>query len=154
MIGIIVDDAVIVGENIHLEYERGRTGTDAAITGAYLVAKPVFFAVITTMIAFVPWLLLDGWQVQFVKNISYIVIFALAFSLIEAFFILPSHLANLKPHNEKSKFARIQKKFADGIVRYGKNSLYANISCRTKEKIHSISLLCFCINSCCISVIV
>ena len=52
MIGIIVDDAVIVGENIHLEYERGRTGTDAAITGAYLVAKPVFFAVITTMIAF------------------------------------------------------------------------------------------------------
>ena len=76
MIGIIVDDAVIVGENIHLEYERGRTGTDAAITGAYLVAKPVFFAVITTMIAFVPWLLLDGWQVQFVKNISYIVIFA------------------------------------------------------------------------------
>ena len=70
VIGIIVDDAVIVGENIHLEYERGRTGTDAAITGAYLVSKPVFFAVITTMIAFVPWLLLDGWQVQFVKNIS------------------------------------------------------------------------------------
>ena len=107
VIGIIVDDAVIVGENIHLEYERGRTGTDAAITGAYLVSKPVFFAVITTMIAFVPWLLLDGWQVQFVKNISYIVLFALAFSLIEAFFILPSHLSNLKPHNETSKFAKI-----------------------------------------------
>ena len=121
VIGIIVDDAVIVGENIHLEYERGRTGTDAAITGAYLVSKPVFFAVITTMIAFVPWLLLDGWQVQFVKNISYIVLFALAFSLIEAFFILPSHLSNLKPHNETSKFAKIQKRFADGIVRYGKS---------------------------------
>ena len=120
VIGIIVDDAVIVGENIHLEYERGRTGTDAAITGAYLVSKPVFFAVITTMIAFVPWLLLDGWQVQFVKNISYIVLFALAFSLIEAFFILPSHLSNLKPYKEKSRFLKIQKKFADGIVRYGK----------------------------------
>ena len=93
VIGIIVDDAVIVGENIHLEYERGRTGTDAAITGAYLVSKPVFFAVITTMIAFLPWLFLDSWQVQFVRNISFIVLFALAFSLIEAFFILPAHLS-------------------------------------------------------------
>ena len=59
---------LIVGENIHLEYEKGRTGADAAITGAYLVARPVFFAVVTTMIAFIPWLLLDGWQVQFVKK--------------------------------------------------------------------------------------
>ena len=81
VIGIIVDDAVIVGENIHLEYERGRNGTDAAITGAYLVAKPVFFAVLTTIIAFLPWLFLDSWQVQFVKNFSFIFIFALAFSL-------------------------------------------------------------------------
>jgi len=120
VIGIIVDDAVIVGENIHLEYEKGRTGADAAITGAYLVARPVFFAVITTMIAFIPWLLLDGWQVQFVKNISWIVIFALAFSLLEAFFILPSHLSNLKPYNENSRFIKIQKKFADGIVDFGK----------------------------------
>ena len=48
-------------------------------------------------------------------------LFALAFSLIEAFFILPSHLSNLKPHNETSKFAKIQKRFADGIVRYGKS---------------------------------
>ena len=120
VIGIIVDDAVIVGENIHLEYEKGRTGADAAITGAYLVARPVFFAVVTTMIAFIPWLLLDGWQVQFVKNISWIVIFALAFSLLEAFFILPSHLSNLKPYNENSRFIKIQKKFADGIVDFGK----------------------------------
>jgi len=120
VIGIVVDDAVIVGENIHLEHERGRVGTDAAITGAYLVSKPVFFAVITTMIAFLPWLFLSGWQVQFVRNISFIVLFALAFSLIEAFFILPSHLANLKPYEAKTRFSKIQKKFADGIVNFGK----------------------------------
>ena len=120
VIGIIVDDAVIVGENIHLEYERGRTGTDAAITGAYLVSKPVFFAVITTMIAFLPWLFLDSWQVQFVRNISFIVLFALAFSLIEAFFILPAHLSNLKPYAPKSRFSKIQRRFAQGIVNFGK----------------------------------
>ncbi|SUZ74468.1 uncharacterized protein METZ01_LOCUS27322 [marine metagenome] len=120
VIGIIVDDAVIVGENIHLEYERGRRGTDAAITGAYLVAKPVFFAVITTMIAFLPWLFLTGWQVQFVRNISLIVLFALSFSLIEAFFILPAHLSNLKPYKAKNRFSKLQKKLADGIVNFGK----------------------------------
>lgn len=122
VIGIIVDDAVIVGENIHLEYERGRNGTDAAITGAYLVAKPVFFAVLTTIIAFLPWLFLDSWQVQFVKNISYIVIFALVFSLIECFFILPAHLSNLKNKKSNSRFSKFQKRFADGIVNYGKNN--------------------------------
>ena len=145
VIGIIVDDAVIVGENIHLEYEKGRTGTDAAITGAYLVARPVFFAVVTTMIAFIPWLLLDGWQVQFVKNISWIVIFALAFSLIEAFFILPAHLSNLKPYNENSRFVKIQRKFAEGIVDFGKTHylpiLIAAISKRYTALSFFISIL-------------
>ena len=90
VIGIVVDDAIIIGENIHAEHEKGRRGADAAIMGAYLVSKPVFFAVMTTMIAFLPWLFLSGWQVQFVRNISIIVLFALAFSLIEAFLILPA----------------------------------------------------------------
>ena len=72
VIGIVVDDAIIVGENIHSENEKGREGADAAIMGAYLVSKPVFFAVITSMIAFAPWLFLTGWQVQFVQNISII----------------------------------------------------------------------------------
>ena len=121
VIGIVVDDAIIIGENIHAENEKGRSGADAAIMGAYLVSKPVFFAVMTTMIAFLPWLFLSGWQVQFVRNISIIVLFALAFSLIEAFCILPAHLSKLKPDNSKSKFSKFQKKLAKSLVDFGKN---------------------------------
>ena len=109
VIGIVVDDAIIIGENIHAEHEKGRRGADAAIMGAYLVSKPVFFAVMTTMIAFLPWLFLSGWQVQFVRNISIIVLFALTFSLIEAFFILPAHLSNLKPDKSTSRLSKFQK---------------------------------------------
>jgi multidrug efflux pump subunit AcrB len=121
VIGIVVDDAIIIGENIHAEHEKGRRGADAAIMGAYLVSEPGFFAVITTMIAFLPWLFLSGWQVQFVRNISIIVLFALTFSLIEAFFILPAHLSNLKPDNSKSRLSKFQKKLAKSLVDFGKN---------------------------------
>ena len=79
VIGIIVDDAVIVGENIHLEYEREETVPMQQLQELIWLPKPVFFAVLTTIIAFLPWLFLDSWQVQFVKNMSYMVIFALVF---------------------------------------------------------------------------
>ena len=130
VIGIVVDDAIIVGENIHSENEKGREGADAAIMGAYLVSKPVFFAVITSMIAFAPWLFLTGWQVQFVQNISIIVLLALAFSLLEAFCILPSHLSNLKASNNESKLAKFQKRLAQSLVDFGKiNYMPILISC-------------------------
>ena len=120
VIGIVVDDAIIVGENIHSENEKGREGADAAIMGAYLVSKPVFFAVITSMIAFLPWLFLSGWQVQFVRNISIIVLLALAFSLLEAFCILPSHLSNLKAKTSETKLSKFQQKLAQSLVNFGK----------------------------------
>ena len=120
VIGIVVDDAIIVGENIHSENEKGREGADAAIMGAYLVSKPVFFAVITSMIAFLPWLFLSGWQVQFVRNISVIVLLALAFSLLEAFCILPSHLSKLKAETGESKLSKFQQKLAQSLVNFGK----------------------------------
>ena len=102
--------------------KKGRRGADAAIMGAYLVSKAsIFCCVMTTMIAFLPWLFLSGWQVQFVRNISIIVLFALTFSLIEAFFILPAHLSNLKPDNSKSRLSKFQKKLAKSLVDFGKN---------------------------------
>ncbi len=109
MIGIVVDDAIIVGEAIHRANERGASGIDAAVEGASLVVKPVIFAVITTAMAFMPWLLLSGPQVNFTKNISIVVIAALAFSLIEAFLVLPAHLSGIKriPYERASLRARI-----------------------------------------------
>jgi multidrug efflux pump subunit AcrB len=118
VIGVIVDDAIIVGEAIHRENEHGRYGEGASIGGTKMVIKPVIFAVFTTMIFFAPWMFLSGPTREFTRAISLVVILALTFSLIESLFILPAHLAHLKPMNPKSGLARFQKKMADSIVHF------------------------------------
>jgi len=119
VIGVVVDDAIIVGESIHnLTEENGGGGTDIATLGTQLVAKPVFFAVITTMIAFLPWLFMSGGTSQFTKHITLTIIFALTFSLIESFFILPSHLSHMKKQNKNSAYYQIQGIFADGLINF------------------------------------
>ncbi len=127
--GIIVDDAIVVGENIHNEVEKGeRTGLDAAVVGTQLVAKPVVYAVLTTMMAFAPWMLLTGPEVQFTRQISLVVIFALSFSLIESLLILPAHLAHLKPQNPHNRFMRVQRRIADSLVWFAQN-VYRPFAC-------------------------
>lgn len=116
VIGVVVDDAIIVGESIHNQVEAGEKGANASILGTQLVMKPVFFAVLTTMIAFSPWLFIGGGAAQFTRQISLTVIYALTFSLIEAFLILPAHLSHMKPQNTKGVYYRMQRVFAEGIL--------------------------------------
>jgi multidrug efflux pump subunit AcrB len=97
VLGIVVDDAIIIGESIHVQIQEGLKGDEAAYQGASKVLKPVIFAAVTTMIAFSPALFIDGAAAKLTMPLSVVVILALAFSLIEAFLILPSHLAHLKP---------------------------------------------------------
>ena len=118
VLGIIVDDAIVVGESIHRESMATGGGVKAAVLGTQLVAKPVIFAVITTMIAFMPWLFLSGLSVQITRHLSIIIIAALTFSLIEALFILPSHLATMKPRQNMGRFSRFQKRIADGFLNF------------------------------------
>lgn len=126
VLGVVVDDAIVVGESIHRESLASGGGVDNAILGAQLVAKPVVFAVLTTMIAFMPWLFLSGVTVQFTRQISIIIIAALSFSLIEAFFILPAHLSNMKPRTNLGRFSTFQKKIADGIINFA-NTRYRSL---------------------------
>ncbi|MEO1251341.1 MAG: efflux RND transporter permease subunit [Pseudomonadota bacterium] len=117
VIGVVVDDAIIVGESIHNAVEEGgEGGPEAAILGTQLVIKPVFFAVLTTIIAFSPWLFVGGGAAQFTRQISLTITYALIFSLIEAFFILPAHLSHLKPQNKDGVYYRLQRGFSEGIV--------------------------------------
>lgn len=116
VIGVVVDDAIVVGESIHEETEKTGGGLDAAILGTQLVAKPVIYAVATTMVVFAPWLFLSGLEVEFTRHISIIVIAALSFSLIEALFILPAHLAKMKRREKMGRFGRMQKHIADQIT--------------------------------------
>lgn len=123
VIGVIVDDAIIVGEAIHSRTEEGEEDLVAAVNGTTMVIKPVIFAVFTTMIFFAPWMLLSGPTAEFTKSISLVVIWALTFSLVESLLILPAHLSHLKPVNPQGRFARFQAAIAHSIVWVG-NKVY------------------------------
>jgi len=95
-IGIVVDDAIVVGENVYAEREKGKTGLDASVTGTRRVMVPVIFAVLTTIVAFVPLLFVPGTTGKITKPIPQVVILVLLFSLIESLLILPHHLSKSK----------------------------------------------------------
>ena len=121
VLGIVVDDAIVVGEGIHTEAHRIGGGVDAAISGTLLVAKPVVFGVITTILAFLPWLFLSGTVSEFTRHITWVVILALAFSLVESLLILPSHLSSMKPRHDVKNFNKFQKRIADSIINFAHN---------------------------------
>ena len=96
ILGIVVDDAIIVGESIYSAQEQGRPGAEGAWHGTRAVMKPVWFAVISTMLFFVPFYFLPEEAAE-PPNLADVVMLALAFSLFESTMILPAHLAQMKP---------------------------------------------------------
>jgi multidrug efflux pump subunit AcrB len=92
--GIAVDDAIVVVENVYAEQRRTGEPLAAAVRGTQRVATPVIFAVLTTMAAFTPLLFVGGTIGKFLGDVPAVVIFILAVSLVEVLFILPSHLAH------------------------------------------------------------
>ena len=97
ILGIVVDDAIIVGESIYSKQMAGEAGAKGAVNGAHGVVKPVMYAVISTMIFFAPMLFLPGDMAHAAFAIPVVVILALAFSLLECLWILPPHLAHMRP---------------------------------------------------------
>ncbi len=117
VLGIVVDDAIIVSENIHAHQEREDDKVGAAIRGAQEVSKPVIFAVLTTVAAFLPLLMVPGSTGKVMKVIPAVVIPTLLFSLIESLFVLPNHLSHWKPGRKNKNLVlnaweRLQSKFA------------------------------------------
>jgi multidrug efflux pump subunit AcrB len=93
-LGIVVDDAIVMGENIFAERERGLSPMEAAKKGAVRIARPVVFAVLTTIVAFAPLLFIEGTLGRLLIDLPLVVIVVLILSLVEAIFILPMHLAH------------------------------------------------------------
>ena len=116
VLGIVVDDAIVVGESIHNYADTGVRGEKAAIMGALNVARPVIFAVLTTIVAFAPWLFMSSVDAQLVRQLSIVISLALVFSLIEAFFILPAHLRDIKPRKNLKGISLWQQNVAHSIV--------------------------------------
>ena len=96
VVGILVDDGIVVAEQIYQNYEQGKKPFEAAVEGVMEVLPSVFFAILTSVVAFMPFFFLDGRQGASMKDLAFVVIFTLLFSLLEAAIILPSHLAHSK----------------------------------------------------------
>ena len=96
VLGIVVDDAIVVGENVHRHQEEGDEPLHAAIRGAQEVSIPVTFGVLTTIAAFLPMILAPGHMGQVFGAIGTVVIFCLVFSWVESKLILPSHLGHMR----------------------------------------------------------
>lgn len=101
-LGIVVDDAIVVGENVYENRERGMDGLTAAIKGAQDMAWPVTFSILTNIVAFVPVMFLPGVTGNYWWPLPVVVISVLLFSLFEALFILPSHLAHIRDRTKSS----------------------------------------------------
>jgi multidrug efflux pump subunit AcrB len=103
ILGVLADDAIVVGENIYTHQQRGRPGLSGAISGTLEVAPLVVLMVSSTMIAFIPGLFLPGLSGYLMYNISLVIIVTLAFSMLEALLILPAHLAvNFTPAKKQN----------------------------------------------------
>jgi multidrug efflux pump subunit AcrB len=120
VLGILVDDAVVVGESVHTHQKRTDDPLEAAIEGTNEVAIPVIFGVLTTIMAFVPMLLVPGTMGQIFWAISFVVILCLVFSLIESQLILPAHLAHGSGTEaaRPGRWTRMQRACADALERF------------------------------------
>jgi multidrug efflux pump subunit AcrB len=135
VIGILVDDGIVIAENIYQHYEKGKSPIQAAIDGTMEVIPPIVSAIITTLLAFSIFLFLDGRIGEFFSEVSVIVILTLVVSLVEALIILPAHLAHskaLQPLNNKPKskiaqaFAKLRviNKAGDRFMNWMRDELY------------------------------
>lgn len=112
VIGILVDDGIVIGENIFQHFEMGKSPMRAAVDGTVEVIPAVITSVATTIVAFSPLIFISG-NMEMMYEMALIVILSLAFSLFEAFFVLPAHLGNEKVLNAKILHAK-----AKGIKKY------------------------------------
>lgn len=119
VLGIVVDDAIVTGENVYTHLQHSESGIDAAINGTKEVAVPVTFGVLTTVVAFLPLGFMEGARGQIFAQIPAIVIPVLLFSLIESKFILPAHLKHVRitKNDNPNKIQRFQRNFAIGFER-------------------------------------
>lgn len=135
VIGILVDDGIVIAENIYQHYEKGKSPIQAAIDGTMEVIPPIVSAIITTILAFSIFLFLDGRIGEFFGEVSVIVILTLVVSLVEALIILPAHLAHskaLQPVDKKEKtgiaaaFAKLRviNQAGDRFMKWMRDNMY------------------------------
>ncbi len=123
VIGILVDDGIVIAENIYHHYELGKSRVQAAIDGTMEVLPAIVSAIATTLVAFSTFFFLDGRIGDFFGEVAIIVILTLLVSLIEALIILPSHMAHSKALTKEQKTYTFNR-WADTLMTYMRDHLY------------------------------
>jgi multidrug efflux pump subunit AcrB len=147
VLGIVVDDAIVTGENIYTHMKTAPNNEIAAIRGTQEVAVPVTFGILTTIVAFLPLAFIEGPRGALFAQITVVVIPILLFSLIESKFVLPSHLKYIKniDNDKQGALSRFQNNFSNGfeqaIVRYYRPILSWCLNNRRSTLIFFIGLL-------------
>ncbi|MDG2276440.1 MAG: efflux RND transporter permease subunit [Pseudomonadales bacterium] len=118
VLGIVVDDAIVVGERVYAHEQMGKSNLQAAVDGTWEVSVPVIFGVLTTIAAFLPLIMVEGRMSGFFAPIGWVVIFALACSIIESQLILPAHLANRKRDEPTTKGSKAWNKFQGSLAQW------------------------------------
>lgn len=122
VLGIVVDDAIIIGESVYSEIREHGHSTANVVSGVWKVAVPATFGVLTTMAAFLPILMISGVSGQFFAAIGWVVVLCLLLSLVESKLILPAHLAHMRsdlPNDTSNRpFARLQRQFSEGLFSF------------------------------------
>ena len=128
VIGILVDDGIVIGENIFQHFEMGKTPMRAAIDGTVEVIPAVVTSVTTTILAFAPLFFISG-NMEMMFEMAFIVCVSLGVSLFEAFFVLPAHLGNPKVLSEKSLHAKDRgiKKYTEGFFNWLRDYAYDRV---------------------------
>jgi multidrug efflux pump subunit AcrB len=126
VVGILVDDGIVIAENIYLHFERGKSPMHAAVDGTMEVLPAVMTSVATTIVAFSPLLFLTGTRMDMMLHVAIVVIASLSFSLFEAFFVLPAHLSSDKVLSQKSLHAKDKglKKYFEGFIVWLRDRVY------------------------------
>ena len=141
VIGILVDDGIVIAENIFHHYEKGKTRIQAAIDGTMEVIPAITSAIITTVIAFSTFFFLDGRIGEFFMEVSIVVILTLGFSLLEAFIILPAHIAHSKVLTPNQKTYRFNV-WGDRMMNYMRDKIYTpSLTLALKYKPISFAIL-------------
>ena len=145
VLGIVVDDAIVVGESVFTEYQKKGPGTESAIRGTHAVSTPVTFAVITTMVAFTPIFMIEGLIGKFLAVIPLIVIPTLFFSLVQSKLVLPYHLSLCRVgdrirREHLNPLSRFQRRFSDGLENFIHTKYRRLLSCAIENRYLTVAI--------------
>ncbi|MEM7485986.1 MAG: efflux RND transporter permease subunit [Bacteroidota bacterium] len=143
VIGILVDDGIVIAENIYSRREKGESPIKSAVYGTLEVLKPILSAIATTILAFSVFFFLDGLVGDFFADIAMVVILTLLVSLIEALLILPAHLAHSKDIRNIEKVSRFNR-WGETLMDFLRDKVYSPIYKRSlKHKFLSFAIVLF-----------